>query len=121
MGDYERAFGSYGGEVVFIALPKERMMETELIITEIIEKRFAHDRASTYLKCRLSDDRKIAFWCDDCEAGENIRMIERATLPLLVDLADYVSCAASPYERSKYGLAYSVPELVDISVESLAE
>lgn len=30
-------------------------METELIITEIIEKRFAHDRASTYLKCRLSE------------------------------------------------------------------
>ena len=50
MGDYERAFGPYGREVVFIALPKEHMMETELVITEIIEKRFAHDRASTYLK-----------------------------------------------------------------------
>ena len=94
-------------------------METELIITEIIEKGFAHDRASTYLKCRLSDNRKIAFWCDDGESGENIRMIERATLPLLVDLADYVSCAASSHEKSKYGLAYSVHELVDISVSLL--
>jgi len=50
MGKYERAFGSNGREVVFITLPKEQMMETELIITEIIEKGFAHDRASTYLK-----------------------------------------------------------------------
>ena len=50
MGDYERAFGSNGREVVFIGLGMERMMESELIITEIIEKRFAHDRSSTYLK-----------------------------------------------------------------------
>ena len=95
-------------------------METELIITEIIEKRFAHGRASTYLKCRLSDDRNVAFWCNDGEPGENIRMVEQATLPVKVDLADYGCCMATPYERNNYGLAFSVPESADISVESLA-
>lgn len=95
-------------------------METELIITEIIEKRFAHGRASTYLKCRLSDGRNVAFWCDYGEPGENIRMIEQSTLPVVVDLADYECCLATPYEKSKYGLACSVPESADISVESLA-
>jgi hypothetical protein len=95
-------------------------MDTELIITEIIEKRFAPGVDSTYLKCRLSDGRKVAFWCDYGETGKNIRMVEEATLPVRVDLADYGGCLATPYEKSKYGLAFSVPESADISVESLA-
>ena len=95
-------------------------METELIITEIIEKRFAYGRASTYLKCRLSDGRNVAFWCDYGEHGENIRMVEQATLPVRVDLADYGCCLATPYDRNEFGLAFSVPESADISVESLA-
>ena len=62
----------------------------------------------------------MAFWCDYGELGENIRMVEQATLPVRVDLADYGCCLATPYDRNEFGLAFSVPESADISVESLA-
>lgn len=96
-------------------------MDAEFIISEIIEKRFAPGIESTYLKCRLSDGRKVAFWCDYGELGKNIRMIEEATLPVRVQLLDPDYCVPLPHEKRKYGLLWSVPESVDIHLVALSD
>jgi len=81
----------------------------ELVIIEIIQEGVSTDKEVTWLKCRTSNDKIIAFWGELNRPNRNIIALRNQTLPIHIEILNPDMCEPTTHEINKYGLALIVP------------
>lgn len=81
----------------------------EIVITEIVNDHYSVDKKVFWLKCRTNSNAFVSFWGELGKPNRNIISIRNQVLPLCIEILNPECCEPTQYEKSKYGIALSVP------------
>lgn len=91
-------------------------MPTYISVSEIIEDGVIADQSAVVLRCKTPSGKLIAFWGELGNANRNIASIRHQVLPVVIELLDPECCIPTDWEKSKYGLVWSVPYDAEITI-----
>jgi len=81
-----------------------------ITLTKLIANGIAEDGSSSWTRFKQAKGENVIFWGSPEDGTRNIDAVKHQKLPVTIEIDSPENCAASEYEKSKYGASISIPE-----------